>query len=545
MGKLAVSALCVAVFVFASAAFAAGPYDDVPGEHWAYQSLDYLTQHGVLEGYPDGFFKGDRTLTRYEFGQAVARLLDTIEAGGADEQVRIIADSLRAEFSDQLAEMGKELDAVNVQVNDLDSTVADLGSRVRDNAERIGRAEAKLAAPPLGDWSGIFAYRLNFDMQDAGVGGEERNNLTNRILFILGRTKKLSDETSFSFRFKTGTGFNGRVPSVDLGNDGKTHRFALDQAYVKHSPSWAGSYSVCGDSCEKCDACAPPPPPGPACLPKLDIYAGIFPQLTHDPYELVLDQDLNYHGLGAVYHFDEDTKLTAVASTYREIDGGELDDDAKLLAFELRKDNLLTDCLDVWVADYNWMNEDQLAEPAFAFNRLPGFDFDNDGAISGADRFSTSFNTVKVGAQYELGCVDGKSVNLLGEYMENIDSDARERIDAVNALVTPDLIYESSDDAGYQVALRYGAEPRALGEWNFHLRYKEIGANAIISGFGDGEAGWANTNSLEANWRYVFAENCNVTLNYINDRMHNAFNAAIPASQADRQFVQIDFGYRF
>lgn len=545
MVRLAIAALCAALFVSALPAFAASPYDDVPKDHWAYQSLDYLTQHGVLEGYPDGFFKGDRTLTRYEFGQAVARLLDTLQSGSADEQIKVMAEALRTEFSDQLAEMSRELDAVSVQVNALDSTVSDLSATVQEQDARLGAAEAKLAAPPAGDWSGIFAYRFNFDMQDAGVGGDERNNLTSRVLFILGRTKKLNDETTFGFRFKTGTGLNGRVPSIDLGNDGKTHLFALDQAYVKYSPDWAGSYSVCGDHCEKCNACAPPPPPGPDCLPKLDIYAGLFPQLTYDPYEFVLDQDLNSQGLGAVYHFDEDTKFTAVANTYKEVDSGDFSDDAKLYALELRKDNLLTDCLDVWVQDYNWVNEDQLSEPAFAFNRLPGFDFNNDGKIDGADRFSTGFNTVKVGAQYELGCVGGKSVNLLGEYMENIDSDAQDRIDAVNALVTPDLVYESSDDTGYQVALRYGAEPRAVGEWNFHLRYKEIGANAIISGFGDGEAGWANSNSLEANWRYVFAENANVTINLINDRMHNAFGAAVPASQADRQFVQIDFGFRF
>src|SRR5678815_4447092 len=95
------------VTLFASAAFAASAYDDVPADHWAYNALDYLTQRGVLEGYPDGFFKGDRTLTRYEFAQAVARLLDTIQAGNVEEQIKIMADTLRAEFSDQLAEMSK------------------------------------------------------------------------------------------------------------------------------------------------------------------------------------------------------------------------------------------------------------------------------------------------------------------------------------------------------------------------------------------------------------------------------------------------------
>ena len=55
------------VIGIAGVANAQSSYDDVPKDHWAYNALDYLTERGVLEGYPDGFFKGDRTLTRYEF----------------------------------------------------------------------------------------------------------------------------------------------------------------------------------------------------------------------------------------------------------------------------------------------------------------------------------------------------------------------------------------------------------------------------------------------------------------------------------------------
>ncbi len=91
-----------------SVASAATAYDDVPRDHWAYNALDYLTDRGVLEGYPDGFFKGDRTLTRYEFAQAIARLLDSMGTGGGTE-VTVMAETLRAEFSDQLAELNRGL----------------------------------------------------------------------------------------------------------------------------------------------------------------------------------------------------------------------------------------------------------------------------------------------------------------------------------------------------------------------------------------------------------------------------------------------------
>ncbi|MCC7478356.1 S-layer homology domain-containing protein [bacterium] len=86
-------------------------YADVKLGHWSYYALDYLTGKGILEGYPKDFFKGDRTLTRYEFAQAVARLLDTVsslpgtEAEGEWSVDLILAYALREEFDDQLAEL--------------------------------------------------------------------------------------------------------------------------------------------------------------------------------------------------------------------------------------------------------------------------------------------------------------------------------------------------------------------------------------------------------------------------------------------------------
>lgn len=51
-------------------------FRDVPGDHWAYVSLTTLQQRGYLEGYPAVYFRGKRTLTRYEIGIALKRILD-------------------------------------------------------------------------------------------------------------------------------------------------------------------------------------------------------------------------------------------------------------------------------------------------------------------------------------------------------------------------------------------------------------------------------------------------------------------------------------
>lgn len=50
-------------------------FPDVPENHWAYQYVKTLAEKGYLEGYPDGEFKGDRSMTRYEYAAIIYRAL--------------------------------------------------------------------------------------------------------------------------------------------------------------------------------------------------------------------------------------------------------------------------------------------------------------------------------------------------------------------------------------------------------------------------------------------------------------------------------------
>ncbi len=59
----------------------ANPAETVPFDHWAYDAVQTLVDEGVITGYLDGTFRGDRAMTRYEFAAAVARLMEAIPAG--------------------------------------------------------------------------------------------------------------------------------------------------------------------------------------------------------------------------------------------------------------------------------------------------------------------------------------------------------------------------------------------------------------------------------------------------------------------------------
>jgi len=95
--------LLVLVFVLgiASVAFAApSQFSDVPAKHWAYDSVRSLAKVGIVDGYGDGTFRGDKTMTRYEMAQIVANAMTKVDK--ADAANKAIIDKLAAEFAAEL-----------------------------------------------------------------------------------------------------------------------------------------------------------------------------------------------------------------------------------------------------------------------------------------------------------------------------------------------------------------------------------------------------------------------------------------------------------
>ncbi|MBE6103214.1 MAG: S-layer protein [Selenomonas ruminantium] len=105
MKKTLVSALTTALVVgAASTTFAAAnPFSDVPADHWAYDAVSQLAADGVIEGYGDSTYRGDRNITRYEMAQMVARAMAKSDVSAAD---KAMIDKLAAEFADELNSLG-------------------------------------------------------------------------------------------------------------------------------------------------------------------------------------------------------------------------------------------------------------------------------------------------------------------------------------------------------------------------------------------------------------------------------------------------------
>ncbi|MEB3221899.1 MAG: S-layer homology domain-containing protein [Candidatus Sericytochromatia bacterium] len=103
-------------------AVTAAELTDVPPDHWAYRAIQQLTErYGVMDGYPDGTFRGTRTVTRYELAAALTRVMQKLAAGqpvaaaapataaappvAATEQDKATLDRLRTEFKKELGDL--------------------------------------------------------------------------------------------------------------------------------------------------------------------------------------------------------------------------------------------------------------------------------------------------------------------------------------------------------------------------------------------------------------------------------------------------------
>ena len=177
MKKSLVLAMAMALGVTASA-YAANPFSDVPAGHWAYDSISKLAAAGVIEGYGDATFGGDKLMTRYEMAQIVAKAM----AKGAN------VDKLAAEFAEELDNLGvrvanleKKADNVKIAGN----IRYEYGHRSGDKAKQKGdiaknrlRSRLYVSGQVNDDWSYTARLENNQEFNGAkGNTGEEDSKL--------------------------------------------------------------------------------------------------------------------------------------------------------------------------------------------------------------------------------------------------------------------------------------------------------------------------------------------------------------------------------
>ena len=119
--------------LFAATAFnvsAANPFADVDTSSWAYQAVSQLSDQGVVDGYPDGTFKGDKNVSRYELAQIIARLM--AKEGTLNDSQRAMVQKLSAEYAGELQSLG-------VRVKELEKKTGNLSNITEIRVQDIPR----------------------------------------------------------------------------------------------------------------------------------------------------------------------------------------------------------------------------------------------------------------------------------------------------------------------------------------------------------------------------------------------------------------------
>ena len=156
--------------------YAANPFSDVPAGHWAYDAVNKLAAEGVVEGFPDGTYGGDRLMTRYEMAQIVAKAM----AKGAN------VDKLAAEFAGELDSLGvrvanleKKSDNVRItgQIRyEYGDRGGDLGSKYGKVAQHRLRSRIFVNGNINEDWSYTGRFENNQSLKNSSGDDTVRLN---------------------------------------------------------------------------------------------------------------------------------------------------------------------------------------------------------------------------------------------------------------------------------------------------------------------------------------------------------------------------------
>ena len=155
---------------------AANPFADVAEDSWAYQAVAQLSDQGVIDGYPDGTFRGDKNVSRYELAQIIARLMAKEDALNQQQQATVA--KLAQEYNQDLA---------------------NLGVRVAELEKKTGNTEL------------ITELRVqSVDRYDDIFKGEKKNEISARVR--LNTITRVDERNTVYSQLETTMGMNGTDP---------------------------------------------------------------------------------------------------------------------------------------------------------------------------------------------------------------------------------------------------------------------------------------------------------------------------------------------
>lgn len=257
-------AVCALLALLAVGAWPQAAYDIPPG-HWAHDAVEELANKGLVLGYPDGRFLGDRALTRYEMAALVKRVLDRIDqhlqalpqpSAEAPQQLVTQQDletvrKLVEEFKVELAVIGTKLDEVRKDLDSLREQVQTIRSEL-DEAKAAAQSASDVAAAANAQadkvQAALDAKAEKDEALQKEVAGLKKLKFSG---YVQARFRSAEAEKS-SFLVRRGrlkAAYSGERSSYTLQIDATERAVELRDAYttwspVAHMTLWAGHFKV-------------------------------------------------------------------------------------------------------------------------------------------------------------------------------------------------------------------------------------------------------------------------------------------------------------
>lgn len=251
---LSLSAAAIIMSTAGVACAASNPFSDVPKDSWAYDAVATLVADGVIDGYPDGTYKGNNTMTRFEMAQIVVRAMAKTDIDKVD---KALVDKLAAEFAEELDNLGvrvadleKKSDNViftgtaRLRYDDGDINATNPNQRNGDDIASHSHIETWIKGKVNDDWTAIGQIETEFNNEIGSItayGGNDHQ--VNKVYVegpLFGGTLKAGRYGEFSSYGRIiDTEISGAEWTWGDPNEGRSG--ALTYGRLKHERNMAGT----------------------------------------------------------------------------------------------------------------------------------------------------------------------------------------------------------------------------------------------------------------------------------------------------------------
>lgn len=209
---------------------------DITPNHWAYKSLKKLAEeYGIMGGFPDNTFRGNRNLTRYEAAAMLKKLMDKVEdlvakASKPNYATKADLEQLKKEFT-------TELEEVQGDIKKLAKDQQDLQKDIDENRDEIDDVRSKL---PTVKWNGQVGIRQEIRTSIFDSTKYDVNSTQYRLRLGVSAEK---DDFLFGSRLVTGELNDATNQYIPFAQMSSKFPVSLDQLYVSAKP-WDGAIDL-------------------------------------------------------------------------------------------------------------------------------------------------------------------------------------------------------------------------------------------------------------------------------------------------------------